>query len=237
MVSKMTEDLTLNMDAYLPLRDVVFNTLREAILKGELKPGERLMELQLAAKLGVSRTPIREAIRMLEQEGLAVTIPRKGAEVAKMTEKDMEDVLQIREALDELAAKIACEQISEEQLEELVATMHEFEESTKTDNVKKIAEADVKFHDIIYQSTGNPKLVNMLNNLREQMYRYRVEYLKEEQTRNLLVSEHEELVKAIREGDVQKAQDISFHHLENQRKAIIRTIRAENEAKEAEKKE
>lgn len=233
----MTEDLTLNMDAYLPLRDVVFNTLREAILKGELKPGERLMELQLAAKLGVSRTPIREAIRMLEQEGLAVTIPRKGAEVAKMTEKDMEDVLQIREALDELAAKIACEQISEEQLEELVATMHEFEESTKTDNVKKISEADVKFHDIIYQSTGNPKLVNMLNNLREQMYRYRVEYLKEEQTRNLLVSEHEELVKAIREGDVQKAQDISFHHLENQRKAIIRTIRAENEAKEAEKKE
>ena len=69
----MTDDLTLNMDAYLPLRDVVFNTLREAILKGDLKPGERLMELQLAAKLGVSRTPIREAIRMLEQEGLAVT--------------------------------------------------------------------------------------------------------------------------------------------------------------------
>ena len=67
----MTEDLKLNMDAFLPLRDVVFNTLREAILKGDLKPGERLMELQLAAQLGVSRTPIREAIRMLEQEGLA----------------------------------------------------------------------------------------------------------------------------------------------------------------------
>ena len=90
----MTDNLTLNMDAYLPLRDVVFNTLREAILKGELKPGERLMELQLASKLGVSRTPIREAIRMLEQEGLAVTMPRKGAEVAKMTLKDMEDVLE-----------------------------------------------------------------------------------------------------------------------------------------------
>ena len=89
----MSEDLKLNMNDYLPLRDVVFHTLREAILKGSLKPGERLMELQLAAKLGVSRTPIREAIRMLEQEGLAITIPRKGAEVAKMTEKDMEDVL------------------------------------------------------------------------------------------------------------------------------------------------
>ena len=123
----MTDNLTLNMDAYLPLRDVVFNTLREAILKGELQPGERLMELQLASKLGVSRTPIREAIRMLEQEGLAVTVPRKGAEVARMTLKDMEDVLEIREALDELAAQIACERISSEQMNRLMDTKKEFE--------------------------------------------------------------------------------------------------------------
>ena len=104
-------------------------------------------------------------------------------------------------------------------------------------NLVRLAETDVAFHEIIYQASDNKRLNQVLNNLREQMYRYRVEYLKDEQTRNLLVSEHEELVKAIREGDVQKAQDISFHHLENQRKAIIRTIRAENEAKEAEKKE
>ena len=220
MVSKMPEDLTLNMDAYLPLRDVVFNTLREAILKGELKPGERLMELQLAAKLGVSRTPIREAIRMLEQEGLAVTIPRKGAEVAKMTEKDMEDVLQIREALDELAAKIACEQISEEQLEELVATMHEFEESTKTDNVKKIAEADVKFHDIIYQSTGNPKLVNMLNNLREQMYRYRVEYLKDENNYPTLMKEHKDIVEGLVRKNKTQVTETMHQHVKNQAVAV-----------------
>ena len=220
MVSKMTEDLTLNMDAYLPLRDVVFNTLREAILKGELKPGERLMELQLAAKLGVSRTPIREAIRMLEQEGLAVTIPRKGAEVAKMTEKDMEDVLQIREALDELAAKIACEQISEEQLEELVATMHEFDESTKTDNVKKIAEADVKFHDIIYQSTGKPKLVNMLNNLREQMYRYRVEYLKDENNYPTLMKEHKDIVEGLVRKNKMQVSETMHQHVKNQAVAV-----------------
>ena len=85
----MGTDFEVTMNEYLPLRDVVFNTLRQAILRGELKPGERLMEIQLANKLGVSRTPIREAIRMLEQEGLAVTMPRKGAEVAKMTLKDM----------------------------------------------------------------------------------------------------------------------------------------------------
>ena len=134
----MTDDLTLNMNAYLPLRDVVFNTLREAILKGDLKPGERLMELQLASKLGVSRTPIREAIRMLEQEGLAVTTPRKGAEVAKMTLKDMEDVLEIRDALDELAVRIACQKISDEQLRQLEDMKELFE---KSDGLKVVVSA------------------------------------------------------------------------------------------------
>ena len=208
----MTEDLTLNMNAYLPLRDVVFHTLREAILRGELKPGERLMELQLAAKLGVSRTPIREAIRMLEQEGLAVTIPRKGAEVAKMTEKDMRDVLQVREALDELAASIACEQMTAEQLEGLKATMREFEEYTKTGNVKKIAEADVKFHDIIYQATGNPKLVNIVSNLREQMYRYRIEYLKDEKNYPVLIREHSQIVEGLMAKDKAKVTAVMHRH-------------------------
>lgn len=221
----MTDNLTLNMDAYLPLRDVVFNTLREAILKGDLKPGERLMELQLAAKLGVSRTPIREAIRMLEQEGLAVTIPRKGAEVAKMTEKDMEDVLQVREALDELAASIACEQITEEELKALAGALADFEKSIHTRDVKWIAEMDEKFHDIIYQATGNPKLVNILNNLREQMYRYRVEYLKDEKNYPLLLEEHREIVEAFMNKNKEKVSECMRQHVVNQAVAVKAIIR------------
>ena len=81
----MTNNFDVKMDEYLPLRDVVFKTLRQAILKGELEPGERLMEIQLAERLGVSRTPIREAIRKLELEGLVLMIPRKGAEVARIS--------------------------------------------------------------------------------------------------------------------------------------------------------
>ena len=92
----MSDFLKVNMNEYLPLRDVVFNTLRQGILKGELEPGERLMEVQLANRLGVSRTPIREAIRKLELEGLVVMIPRKGAEVAKISEKNLQDVLELR---------------------------------------------------------------------------------------------------------------------------------------------
>ena len=221
----MTDNLTLNMNAYLPLRDVVFNTLREAILKGELKPGERLMELQLAAKLGVSRTPIREAIRMLEQEGLAVTIPRKGAEVARMTEKDMEDVLEIREALDELAAKIACTRMTEDQLKQLETIKEPFVESTRSHDVKRIAEADVSFHDVIYEATGNPKLVSMLNNLREQIYRYRVEYLKEEKNYPTLIGEHEAIVEALYARNQDEVVRAMHTHIENQASAVKEIIR------------
>ena len=88
--------LDMNIDEYLPLREVVFHTLRKAIIQGELQPGERLMEVTLANKLGVSRTPVREAIRMLELEGLVVMIPRKGAEVAKITVRDLKDALEVR---------------------------------------------------------------------------------------------------------------------------------------------
>ena len=221
----MTDDLTLNMDAYLPLRDVVFNTLREAILKGDLKPGERLMELQLASRLGVSRTPIREAIRMLEQEGLAVTMPRRGAEVAKMTLKDMEDVLEIRDALDEMAVRLACERISDGQIGRLVEVKEAFEASTKSGDVRNIADSDVRFHDIIYEATGNPKLVTMLNNLREQVYRYRVEYIKDPQNYPNLIREHETIAACIRSRDAAGATVAMHAHVENQVRAVKEVIR------------
>ena len=220
----MTEDLKLNMDAFLPLRDVVFNTLREAILKGDLKPGERLMELQLAAQLGVSLTPIREAIRMLEQEGLAVTVPRKGAEVAKMTLKGMEDVLEIREALDILACQLACVRITEEQLVLLEEKKKAFEDSLKSGNVRAIAETDVAFHDVIYDATNNPKLVNMLNNLREQIYRYRVEYLKKEENYPKLITEHNAIFDALANHSQEAATASIREHVKNQAIAVKEVI-------------
>lgn len=221
----MPEDLKLNMNAYLPLRDVVFQTLREAILKGDLRPGERLMELQLASKLGVSRTPIREAIRMLEQEGLAVTIPRKGAEVARMTEKNMEDVLQIREALDELAVQVACDKMTDQQLENLTLAMKNFENAIQAGDLKKAAAYDVEFHDIIYESTDNPKLVTLLNNLREQIYRYRVEYLKEKDNYPMLIKEHETIVTALKEKNKERVSEAMRCHIRNQAEAVKNIIR------------
>lgn len=127
----MEPNFNVTMNEYLPLRDVVFNTLRQAILRGELKPGERLMEIQLANKLGVSRTPIREAIRKLELEGLVLMIPRKGAEVADITEKSLKDVLEVRRALEELSVKLTCDRITKEEIKELEQVAGEFQKDNE----------------------------------------------------------------------------------------------------------
>ena len=227
----MENKLKVNMNEYLPLRDVVFNTLRQAILKGELEPGERLMEIQLADRLGVSRTPIREAIRKLELEGLVLMIPRKGAEVAKMTLKDMEDVLGVREALDELAAKIACKKISDEQLANLKTIKDEFKRSMDSGDVKKIAEEDVKFHDAIYEATNNAKLVSMMNNIREQMYRYRVEYLKDPKNYPMLVKEHDAIYRALEARNMELVTTEMHTHVANQAVAVKAVIQKQDEEK------
>ena len=208
-MAKNELDLQMEDYQYLPLRDVVFRTLRQAILRGELKPGERLMEIRLANQLGVSRTPIREAIRMLELDGLVIMVPRKGAQVAQITEKDLNDVLEVRLGLEELAVKLACQRITESELQKLYQASRSFEqmlETTETDDLQKLAKADVAFHDVIYQATNNERLIQLLNNLREQMYRYRIEYLKDVKSRRSLVEEHDALYERMKNRDLAGAQ-------------------------------
>lgn len=217
----MISALTIEENAYLPLRDVVFQTLRQAILKGELQPGERLMEIKLAESLGVSRTPIREAIRKLELEGLVVMIPRKGAAVANITEKDTKDVLEVRRTLEMFAVEVACDRITEEQLVELKKAAKEFEASKGSMDLIRIAETDMNFHEIIYEATQNERLVQMLNNLRENMYRYRIEYLKDPNYYDSLVKEHQEILGAIEKKDKEYARKCMRDHIDNQQFAVI----------------
>ena len=213
-----------NENEYLPLRDVVFNTLRQSILTGELKPGERLMEIHLADKLGVSRTPIREAIRKLELEGLVTMIPRRGAEVAQITEKNLRDVLEVRRALDALAVELACDRITAEELEELRAACESFEIETKKGNANQVARADVALHDIILKASGNSKLMQMISNFSQQMYRYRLEYVKDEGNYDRLIREHRIISEAVRDKDKETGAKAIKSHIDNQEKSIIRQI-------------
>ena len=215
----------MNINEYLPLRDVVFYTLRQAILKGELEPGERLMEMQLAEQLGVSRTPIREAIRKLELEGLVLMIPRRGAEVARITEKDLRDTLEVRTAIEEMSVELACARIDEEGKERLKRACMEFKEAIDTKHVQNIVDGDVKFHDVIFGLTQNERLINLAHNLREQVYRYRVEYVKDFSYHDILVKEHYDITNAILMNDVATAKEIMRKHLYNQELIVIKNLK------------
>lgn len=221
----MAIDFEVTMNEYLPLRDVVFHTLRRAILRGELKPGQRLMEIQLANKLGVSRTPIREAIRKLELEGLVLMIPRKGAEVAEITEKNLRDVLEVRCALEELAVQLACERIDKQEIQELREAAERFHAVLGSDDITQIAAADEAFHDVIFVATDNGRLIQLLNNLREQMYRYRIEYLKKKECYPQLLEEHQEIIASIEGHDKEKATRITGQHINNQVDTVLGTLR------------
>lgn len=221
----MISQLTIEENAYLPLRDVVFQTLRQAILKGELQPGERLMEIKLSQMLGVSRTPIREAIRKLELEGLVVMVPRKGAAVANITEKDTKDVLEVRRTLEMFAVEVVCDRITPEQLEQLESAAKDFENAKGSMDLILIAESDMKFHEVIYAATQNERLMQMLSNLRENMYRYRIEYLKDANYYDSLVREHQEILIAIKNGDKQNAREYMKNHIDNQQLAVISKIK------------
>lgn len=216
----MRDSLQDNMDEYLPLRDVVFKTLRQGILTGELKPGERLMEIHLANRLGVSRTPIREAIRKLELEGLVTMVPRRGAEVAQISEKNLKDVLEVRRALDVLAVELACDRITKEELEKLKEAKEEFVRLTQTKDTSLISKSDEAFHDIITRSTRNDRLIQLVSNLSEQMYRYRFEYIKDSNYHSRLIKEHEDIFRAIFEHDKEAAAKAATLHIDNQEKSI-----------------
>lgn len=217
-------DLQLQTNEYLPLRDVVFQTLRQAILRGTLQPGERLMEIHLAQKLGVSRTPVREAIRMLELDGLVIMVPRKGAIVAEITVSDLEDVLEVRGALEDLAVRKACQNMTKEQLEELKAAAERFENCLKGEDLLACAQADVEFHEMICRATKNRRLIQILNNIREQIYRYRLENLKDKGSHENLVEEHAAICRALEQRSEERAGEAIRVHIEHQKGSFLASL-------------
>lgn len=218
-------DFTMKINEYLPLREVVFNTLRDAILKGELEPGEHLMEVQLANKLGVSRTPIREAIRQLEAEGLVIMTPRKGAVVSEITKEDLTDVLEVRKTLEKFAVELACNNIDREELDKLHQCHEIFKGAFEAGELTEIANKDEEFHDVIYVATRNKRLIQILNNLREQIYRYRLEYIKDAKKWMNLIEEHDNLIRAIEEKDVETAKSVIGDHIDNQKQTILENLK------------
>lgn len=204
----------INLDNYKPLRDVVFENLRSAILEGKLKAGQRLMEVQLAEQLGVSRTPIREAIRKLELEGLVVMLPRKGAYVANMSFKDLIDVLEVRASLEGLAAYLTAERRSEEDIVKLEKLAKEFEVCVREADIEGVLKKDVEFHEKIFSVANNKKLYQLITSLWEQVHRFRVTYVSNYEASLSLVEEHNRILEAIKSGNSELAKECAKEHIE-----------------------
>jgi len=233
----MTQKMVpVKLDQYKPLREIVFEALREAIIQGRLKPGERLMEIQLAEDMGVSRTPVREAIRKLELEGFVVMIPRKGAYVAGISLHDITDVFEVRAALESLAAGLAAERISEEELEELERSHAQIAEVSDGSKLDTVVERDIKFHDTIYKASRNKVLIQIILRLQDQLRRFRSTTLAQPGRTRVAVKEHRQIVDAISSRDVELAQVLAREHIENAEQSMLIALQKEKEAGKGEEK-
>lgn len=214
----------IRLDNYKPLRELVFESLREAIISGALPPSERLMEIQLAEEMGVSRTPVREAIRKLELEGLVVMIPRKGAYVAGMSIKDIVDVFEIRGALEGLAAELAAERATDEELETMERYLVKISEEIESGDLSKVVETDTDFHTFIYKASRNARLSQIINNLREQIQRFRTTSLSFPGRMKIALEEHRKIVEAVSSRDGELARKLAQEHIENAENTMMGMI-------------
>jgi len=219
--------LPIKLDNYKPLREMVFESLREAIILGRLRPGERLMEIQMAEEMGVSRTPVREAIRKLELEGFVAMVPRKGAYVADISVKDIVDVFEIRAALEALAAGLAAERITADEMELLERSLVQISKSSTGDNINAIVAVDINFHDIIYQASRNQRLVQIITHLKEQIHRFRMTSLSQPGRTKVALDEHKIIVEAISDRNIELAQQLAREHIENAEQSLLNVLREE----------
>ena len=203
----------IQLDSYRPLRELVCETIRQAIVDGVFSPGERLMEIQLADEMGVSRTPVREAIRKLELEGFVVMIPRRGTYVADISIKDINEVYEIRTSLEVLAAGLAAERISDEELETMQRLLVEIGQHIEDGNIEKIVEIDTAFHDVLYKASRNKRLAGIRR--RSMMYPGRLQNTMEE---------HRILVDSIAAHDVDRAQNAARLHMENAEHTLLKDM-------------
>lgn len=209
---------------YIPLRDIVFQKLREDIVTGRMKPGDRLMEIGLAEKMGVSRTPVREAIRKLQSEGLVIMNARRGAIVAPINIRDLKEILEIRKALERLACQLVSVKAGEDAVAQLRRINSDMEAAVEADDIVRITEHDVEFHEKITELADNAHLTNMLDQIKAHLYRYRLEFIKELKDRNILTTEHARIIDAIETGNAKAAGREIEKHIELQERYIMNTL-------------
>ncbi|MBR1771696.1 MAG: GntR family transcriptional regulator [Lachnospiraceae bacterium] len=197
------------------LRGRVFKKLRDDILSGKYEEHEELKEVAIGEELGVSRTPVREAFRQLELEGLIQIIPNKGAYVTGITEKDVRDIYMIRSLLEGLCARWATEHITKEQMEEMEENVYLAKFHADKGHWEQLAELDNRFHDIMYEACNSKMLEHQLKDFHQYVLRVRKKTLNNAKRGSKSNEEHEKIMEAIRDGNAELAEKLANEHISN----------------------
>ena len=202
------------MDNY-SLRGQVFHAIREDILKGRYKENDELRETTLGKELGVSRTPVREALRQLELEGLVKIIPNRGAFVTGISEKDVRDIYMVRSVLEGLCVQMAAEHMTKERIDELEEVLLLAEYYLEKGNMEQLTELDGKFHQILYTSSESRILEHVLSDFHKYVQLARRNSVKTESRAQKSLEEHREILEALKENDAEKAEKLANTHILN----------------------
>ena len=208
----MSKDMKESGDKY-SLRGKVYDRIREDILNGVYKEHEELKEATLGKMMEVSRTPVREALRQLELEGLVEIIPNKGARVTGITKKDIEDIYQIRYLLEGLSARWATEHVTEELIDKMEETLYLTEFHAKKGNYLQVFELDSQFHELMYEASGSKLLNNILSDFHMYVTRIRKTSLASGSRSKNSTEEHRAILEAIKERDADKAEECAHNHV------------------------
>ena len=208
-------DLTREVSDKYSLRGRVFTKIRDAILNGVYKEHEELKEARIGKELGVSRTPVREALRQLELEGLVQIIPNRGAFVTGISAKDVRDIYMIRSRLEGLCARWACEHITREQLESMEENVYLAEFHAGKGHMEQMAELDNQFHHTLYKACDSKMLEHLLNDYHEYLLRVRKKALSSIDRGTASNKEHRSIMEAIRAGNADLAERLASEHMKN----------------------
>ena len=211
----------LKIEGYELLSQKVYRALKTEIIKGSLKPGTKLSEGKIAEQMGVSRTPVREAIRELAAEGFVKISPNQGVEISNISIEDIQEVLQIRSVLEGLAARLAATKITREKIKELESFNKNMEKFISKDDILNFIKESEKFHVLILDICGNNRLVQIRKNLDDQIHRYRSISLNVPRRPKYALGEHKKITEALKQGDLAKADELSKMHIENVLKNIL----------------
>lgn len=211
-----------NIESHKPLREIVYSDLKMKILRGDIEPGTRLMEMKLSEEMGVSRTPIREAIRQLEKEGLVTIEPRRGAYASEVSQHDLTEILEVREDIEGLAAQFAAERMDDETMERLNDAADRYAEAVKENNTEDMIKYDTDFHHIIVEGSGNKVLVGIVEQIQEFVLRFRYIYYEDFRRVKQMPREHSAIIDAVASGDPERARSEAEVHVERLKKVMAK---------------